>query len=128
MTKNEIGSTVKIAQKLISRLPKEMADELKPLIQRAKDKLEPAAEIEIIDLLTSHENIRRWMREHESPQNGSRSVNRKYDSLPGKPSPIPASKKWICAKTDCAESFPVIRADEDAPYCDIHGDEMVCVN
>ena len=50
-------STIQIAQKLINRLPKEMDDELKILIQRAEKGDDTT--IEVIDLLSPHENIRR---------------------------------------------------------------------
>jgi hypothetical protein len=119
--KNEI--TLQVAKKLINRLPAEIDNELKILILRAEEGQDTT--IAIIDLLSPHENIRRWMRERISLLSGTKSATRGYSPVPGGPGSVPASKKWVCPKKDCNETLPVIQEDEDAPTCDVHGFAMI---
>ena len=119
MPKKEIGSTLHVAQKLVGRLPKEMDDNLKTLISDVQGGQDPSAEAKIRDLLSSNENIRRWMKEQINLQSGLR----RYDSLPGDSS-APVSEKWTCPQDD-SESLPVIQEGEPAPQCDKHKVAMV---
>ena len=119
MTTKRISETVQLAKKLVDRLPNEKADKLRILIQRAEEGHDTT--MEIIDLLSSNENIRLWMRDQMDLQGGTRG----YNPPPGSPSSIPASKVWICPMEECAESFPVIREGEDAPVCDVHKVTMI---
>ena len=123
MSMKNTGTPVQFAQKLIDRLPKEMNDELKVLITRAEDGDDIT--IEIIDLLSPHDNIRRWMQEQISLQTETKSTTRGYGPLAGKPSSVAASNKWVCPQGECDESLPVIQEDEDAPTCEVHGVKMV---
>lgn len=125
MSSKEIGSILQIVQKLVGHLPKEMDDELRRLIQRAEDGQDPAIEIEIIDLLSPHENIRLWMIEQVNLLSGEKGTTRGFGSLPGWQSSVPASRKWICDKDGCSESLPVIQEDEDPPTCRVHKLAMV---
>jgi hypothetical protein len=124
MSEKEIRSTLQIAQKLVNRLPKEMDDELKRLIARAEKGQDTT--VEIIDLLSPHDNIRQWIREQINLQSGQKGTTRGYGTLAGDPS-VSASRRWICPKTGCAESLPVIQEDEDAPTCRVDGVVMVRV-
>lgn len=119
MPKKEIGSTLHVAQKLVGRLPKEMDDNLKTLISDVQGGQDPSAEAKIRDLLSSNENIRRWMKEQINLQSGLR----RYNSLPGDSS-APVSEKWTCPQDD-SESLPVIQEGEPAPQCGRHKVAMV---
>jgi hypothetical protein len=123
MSEKKGRSTVQIAQRFINRLPKDMDDELKALIRRAEEGEDTT--VEIIELLSPHENIRVWMREQIRLQSGKKAGTRGYGTLAGRPGSIPASKKWICPRQDCIEWFPVIQEDEDAPTCEIHAVKMM---
>jgi hypothetical protein len=125
VSKKEIGGTLQVAQKLVNHLPKEMDDNLKRLLQRAEDEQDPAAEMEIADLLLTNENIRLWMREQVDQYDEQRGITLEYHTLPGAQGSVPARWKWICPTTDCVESWPVIQEGEDAPLCDVHGCRMI---
>ncbi len=118
MTIASSKSIIDIAQKLENHLPNEMGMKLQILIQRSKDGEDTT--IEIIDLLSPHDNIRRWVREQLSLENTSKGRLRGFGSLAGNPSSIQMSNKWVCPKTSCPESLPVIQEGEDAPYCKDH--------
>ena len=123
MSVKKNASTIQIAQKLTKHLPKEMNDELKTLIQRAEKGDDTT--IEIIDLLSPHENIRRWMQEQMSLHNESKSTMRGFHPLAGTPSSIPSNRQWVCPVENCNETFPIIQEGEDAPICDEHDVKMV---
>lgn len=125
MPGKDTGSVIQIAQKLVNRLPGEMNERLKGLIQRARYEDAAAIEDEINALLYPHDNIRRWMREQISSQNEASDGTRGsgYSTLAGDPS-VPASQKWTCPDERCRESLPVIQEDEDAPKCSIHNRVM----
>jgi hypothetical protein len=118
MSKQEIETILQIAQKLVNHLPKEMDDQLKVLIARGKQGQDTT--IEIIDLLSPYENIRRWMKEQINEQGGQVDGTRGFDNLAGSQGSVPRSKKWVCPKRGCTESLPVIQAGEDAPVCSVH--------
>lgn len=119
MTNKGDGITVQVAQKLVGYLPEEMNDQLKKFILQAEENSDPAVDIEILDLLSSHENVRRWMKEQMIALNGTRGLN----PLAGDSS-APVSNKWICPK-DKMESLPVIQEGEPAPQCEKHKITMV---
>ena len=126
MSDKEFENTLQIARQLVGRLPGEMDDQLRKLIRRAKEDRDPAIGMDIIDLLTRHDNIRRWMNEQSELQNGpDRLKGGEYSPLAGGRSSIPASRKWKCLQTGCLQSLPVIQEDEDAPRCHVHGLVMV---
>jgi hypothetical protein len=127
MSKKEIASTLRLAQELVNHLPKElkeMDDKLKRLILRAKAGEEPMIEIEIIDLLSSHEITRLWMKEQIGLQSGQKDTTRGYDTLAGTLSVVPTSQKWICP-ANSAHWKLVIQEDEDAPICEEHNIAMI---
>lgn len=125
MSDQEIKSTKEIAQKLINRFPKETGDKLKTLIAIMETGEDPTAEFEIMDLLTAHDNVRRWISEQTSLQSGQEEIIHERGQLGGRQGAVPTSEKWICPKIECVESLPVIQIDEDAPTCSIHGVVMV---
>ena len=95
MPKQKDESTLQLARELVDHVPEEIDDQLKALILLAEDGQDPSAEIQILDLLSSHENIRRWLREQSNLQSGTRDV---YSPLAGNSRPTPASQRWICPK------------------------------
>ena len=123
MSSEKIERTIQIAQKLINHLPTEMDDKLKVLLRRAEKGENTTSEI--IDLLFTHDNIRRWMQEQISSQVGPKGALRGFGPLAGKPGSVVANQKWFCPKEGCDETLPVIQEDEDAPVCDIHGTKMI---
>ena len=82
--------------------------------------------VEVIDLLSSNENARRWMQEQIAAsfttdfRGGSG-----YQQLPGRHDIITASRSWVCPRSGCTESLPVIQEGEDAPTYDVHRVLMV---
>jgi len=124
MSKKEIEVTIQLARTLIGRLPEDTDAELKHLVQRAEQGEDTT--IEIIDLLSLHENVRLWMREQLSSQTGTKgSGTRGFGTLAGKPGSIPASQLWVCPKNACIESLPLIQEGEDPPICEVHGIPMI---
>ena len=115
MSDKNFGSSIQIAQKLVGRLPKETDDELRSLIQRGEEGVDVS--IELIDLLSPHETVRRWMKEQISIKTETKGVMRSYTPLGGDQSSIPVSQLWVCPQEGCDESLPVIQAGEDAPTC-----------
>ncbi|MCX6679934.1 MAG: hypothetical protein NTX42_06185 [Methanothrix sp.] len=76
--------------------------------------------VEVIDLLSPNENVRRWMREQIAPSKaGFRGVSG-YQQLPGGHSIITASHSWVCPQASCTKSLPVIQEGEDPPVCEVH--------
>jgi len=122
MSEKSLDNTVGLAKKLIDRLPEEMNIELKMLLDKAEKGDDIS--IEIIDLLSPHENIRRWLREQISPQSGTKGMTRGFSPVPGRQSSVSTSKQWTCPEDDCDESLPIIQEGEDAPSCDIHNAKM----
>lgn len=119
MNTKGMGRTVQVAQKLVNHLPEEMNIQLKKLILQAEESSDPLVETKILDLLTSHENVRRWMKEEMKVQSG----RSRFDQLAGDPS-APVSNRWICPKDSC-ETLPVIQEGEPAPRCDRHKTMMI---
>lgn len=76
LTRNN-GNIIQISQKLIGRLPKAIDDELKILIRRAEEGEDTT--VEIIDLLSPHENIRLGMREQTGLLGGTRGDTNSAD-------------------------------------------------
>ena len=114
--KNEI--TLQVAQKLLNHLPEPLNSELKIMLDRAEEGQDTT--IDVIDLLSANENIRLWMQEQTSIQSGTKDTTRGYGPLTGKPASISASQKWVCPRSKCNESLPVIQENEDPPTCDVH--------
>lgn len=81
--------------------------------------------IEVIDLLSPNENVRRWMREQVaySEEDSKRSLG--FRSLPGSCGSINANNVWFCPLLDCSKSLPVIREGEDPPTCEVHLASMI---
>jgi hypothetical protein len=123
MSEDQMGTSIQIAQKLVGRLPEKADDELKDLVRRAEEGADVS--IEIIDLLSSHDNIRRWMKHQITLEKTTRNGTRGFSPLAGKPVSIPASQLWVCPKEICEESLPVIQEGEDAPMCEVHEVEMI---
>jgi hypothetical protein len=119
----ETQTAIRLAKKLVGRLPKKMADELKILIVHGEDEhYDPITEIS--ELLTQHENSLLWFLEQMELQSGQRGGHREFNPLPGD-SFAPISDKWICPKDNCIETQPVIQEGEPAPECVEHKIEMV---
>lgn len=123
MSRKEIGSTIQIAQKLVDRFPEEIDRELKLLIQRAEEGQDTTTEI--IDLLSPYEDVLSWLLEQIDLQNGQSGRTRGYGPLAGNPYSVPASRKWVCPKSNCTGSLPVIQEGEEPPICEKHKVEMV---
>lgn len=123
MAAKKTDSVIRIAQKLVHHLPEEMDAELRSLLQRAEEGQDTT--IDVIELLSPHKNIRLWMREQILLSGGTKGETRGFGPLPGKPGPIPASKKWVCPKSECGESLPIIQEGEDAPICSVHAIKMI---
>ena len=119
MSNIEDMDILRVAKKLVGRFPKEMDNQLTHLIQRAEKNQDPTAELDIMDFLSSHENVQRWMKEQMLVLDG----NRGFSPLAGDSS-APVSNKWICPK-DKTESLPVIQEGEPAPQCKKHKISMV---
>ncbi|MBI5965471.1 MAG: hypothetical protein HY863_18495 [Chloroflexi bacterium] len=119
--------TLQVAQKLLNHLPEPLNGELKILLDRAEKGQDTT--IDVIDLLSAHDNIRLWMQEQISIQSDLKGDGtRGFSSLAGAPTSVPASQKWVCPKSECPRSLPVIREDEDPPTCEVHGVVMVRVS
>jgi hypothetical protein len=122
MSKKELEVTIKLARALIGRLPDDTDSELKNLVQRAEQGEDTT--VEIIDLLSPHENVRLWMRDQLSSQTGTKgSGTRGFGQLAGKPGSISASQLWVCPEGD--KSLPVIQEGENPPICEVHGLPMI---
>lgn len=96
--------------------------EIEALLARAK-----AGEditVEVIDLLSPHENVRRWMQEQIAESDACLRI-KGFDNLLGGIGTIPASDSWICPLKNCAKSLPVIQKGEDPPKCEVHSVSMV---
>jgi hypothetical protein len=114
MFENEEHKTFEIARDLLPRLRDDMKQQLETLLNRAD--AGEKVEIEIIDLLSQNEPIRKWMKLRMSGKDGSRFPF----SLPGDPGVISNSSIWICPRFDCNYNLPVLQAGESAPHCKIH--------
>jgi hypothetical protein len=132
MSEQDTGSTLQLAQELVNHLPKEleeMNDELQKLVLRAEDGGDPMVEIEIIDLLSSHEVTRRLMREQIDLQRditlGDNAPNWGGAILAGKQGWIPPRQKWFCPNNPCDRWTLVIQEGEEPPVCEEHRAEMV---
>lgn len=79
---------------------------------------------EVIDLLSSNENVLRWFRE-EMQACLVEGFRKDYEPLPGDIGSISASVCWVCKRSGCNESLPVIREGEDAPACSVHRVPMI---
>src|SRR5215213_6069689 len=101
--------TIEIARKLVNRLPKDMADELKLLIARA-EKTPDDITTDVITVLTQHENSLLWFLEQMELQSGQRDGTRGFSRLAGDSS-VSISSTWICPK-DNMETLPVIQEGE----------------
>lgn len=122
MAEREIRRTLELAQELVDHLPKEINDKLRKLISRAEKGQNPIIETEIIELFSSHENIRRWWREQSSLERGDRGS---YSQPPGRSKPILPSEKWHCPNSTCDQWSLVIQEGEDPPVCRKHNKKMV---
>ena len=124
MSERETISTLQLARELVDHLPKEIDDKLRKLIKRAEEgqHQNQIAEMEIVELLSSHENIRRWWREQTSLESGDRGS---YSPPPGRSKPILPSEKWYCPKNTCDQWTLVIQDGEDPPSCKRHNIKMV---
>jgi hypothetical protein len=131
MSKQEIGSIPKLAQKLITHLPEIINDELKRLITRAEAGDDTT--FEIINLFSKYEVTHLWIQEQINPQCGEKGLTRDanlpgsaiYSSPPGYSSLIPFSKIWVCPKCTNDHWIVVIREGEDPPLCKKHKIEML---
>lgn len=139
MSENETGSTLQLAQELIKHLPPKMeamGNQLKSIISRAEGGHDPIIEIEIIDLLASHEVTRRLMGGQRNLSSGQEDMTlgeAPFTSTPsyggailaGNPSLVPYSQKWVCPKDPREPWLLVIQEGEDPPFCEQHKIEMV---
>jgi hypothetical protein len=135
MSEQATGSSLQLAQELVNHLPKELKelnDKLQSLILRAEDGPDPMLEIEIIDLLSSHEVTRRLMREQIDLQGGQRDMNLGDNAtswvgarLAGNQSWVSSRQKWFCPKGRCDQWTLVIQEGEEPPICEKHNVEMV---
>lgn len=118
----ETNISIQIARKLVDRLPKEIADELRTIIARCEK--EPYdLTTDILTVLAQHENSLLWFLEQMALQTGGKDVSRGFSQLAGDSS-VPVSNKWICPK-DTYETLPVMQEGEPAPRCDKHKIVMV---
>jgi hypothetical protein len=122
MSKQEDKSTLQLARELVNHVPEEIDDQLKTLIRLAEDGQDPTAEMQILDLLSAHEYINRWLREQINVESGTRDV---YSRPAGNSSLPPASQKWICPTKGCDQWMLVIQEGEDPPACERHEVDMV---
>lgn len=107
--------TYEIARDLLPRLHGYLREQLSKLLGRLD--LGENVEIEIIDLLSEHQSIRKWMQF----LNLNTNRERLFEGLGGKPSPsISSSDMWVCRRSDCNYTLPVIQAGESAPNCKFH--------
>ena len=77
---------------------------------------------EVIELLSSNENVCRWMQEQIAFSTGSL---RGYEPPPGSQGIISTSNNWVCPRSGCTKSLPVIQEGEDPPSCELHRVRMV---
>jgi len=123
MSKNKMGTSIQVAQQLVGRLPKETDEKLKNLVRRAEEGADVS--IEVIDLLSPHDNVRRWMNVQITLEAATKRATRGFSPLAGEPDSIPASQLWVCPRKDCEATLPVIQEGEDAPMCKEHKVKMI---
>ena len=119
---DENRAVVQAIQKLIHHPTNPWKEQLETLLKRA-DAGEDIS-VDAIDLLSQHDNIRRWMGEQVISPN-TRLAASDYESPAGSISHINASQQWVCPINGCTVSLPVIQEGEDAPTCYIHNVLMV---
>ena len=116
MSRKEIGNIPRIVEELIEHLHKEMDDELKKLIARAKEGQDTT--VEIVNLFSKHENTRQWLKEQIKSQGGEKGTPRvEHGPLAGNLVWIPPSQKWVCPINPQEHWLMVMQAEEDAPMC-----------
>lgn len=139
MPENETGSTLQLAQELVNHLPPNMevmGNKLKDIISRAEGGQDPIIEIELIDLLASHETTRRLMGGQRNLSSGQEDMTlgeAPFTSTPsygdailaGNPSLVPHSQKWVCPKDAREPWLLVIQEGEAPPVCEQHKVDMV---
>lgn len=124
-TNTDLNQATQFAvRKLLQHPTNPWKEQLQNLLQRAETGADIT--IETMDLLGPHENVRLWMRTQIAAASPSRTLV--YIPPAGNISPIRSSQLWICPKKGCEECLPVIREEEDAPYCDLHQVRMVRAN
>ena len=79
---------------------------------------------EATDLLGRNENVLRWSRE-EIQASLAEGCRKGFEPLPGGTGSPAASNRWVCPRSGCRESLPVIREGEDAPSCPAHRVPMI---
>ena len=79
---------------------------------------------EAMELLGNNENVLRWFRE-EIGASLAEGYRKGFETLPGGTGSPAASNIWICPRSGCRESLPVIREGEDAPKCPAHKVPMI---
>ena len=128
MSEKEIGNIPQIARGFINHLPKEfkeMEDKLKELIARAEGGQDTT--IEIINLLSSHEITREWMKEQINLKSREKGVLQRFDPLAGDLKLALPSQKWICPEESCDNWVFMIQAGGDPPTCEKHNVRMIRV-
>jgi len=119
---DENHATQQAIKKLLNHPNAPRSKELSALLERASQGEDIT--FETIELLSSHDNIRKWM--HEQVASSSTRIAGAGSAIPpGAITPISVSKKWICPRKGCRESLPVIQEGEDAPTCPVHQMPMV---
>ena len=79
---------------------------------------------EAMELLGRNENVLRWSR-GEIRASLAEGCRKGFEPLPGGTGSPAASNVWVCPRSGCRESLPVIREGEDAPSCPAHRVPMI---
>lgn len=132
MSEKEAADILLLAEELVNHLPEEMKDvndELRELVLRAKEEQDPIAEMEIIDLFSRYKTTRFLMKDPEDAQNkkrvGSLPSGGTGMRLAGDPVFIPPSQRWVCPKNQHDHWVLVIQEGEEAPFCKVDNIKMV---
>lgn len=119
---NETDAVILQAARSLQRHPSNpWQEEIQALLVRAESGEDVT--VQVIDLLSPNQNVRRWMREQIAINVPS---FRGFEPLPGTHGIITASSSWICPREDCTTpSLPVIQEGEEPPMCELHHVLMV---
>jgi len=79
---------------------------------------------EAMELLGRNENVLIWLR-GEIGASLIGGCRKGFEPLPGGSGSPAASDVWLCPRSGCRESLPVIREGEDAPKCPAHKVPMI---
>jgi hypothetical protein len=126
MPEKDLNITLQVAQRLLDHLAEPMNSQLRALLDHAKKGT--GKTVDVIKLLSRHDNIRLWMDEQtsmESEAEGGELRGEGYVGLAGTSNMVSATQKWVCPENARDHWMLVIQEGEPPPTCKEHNIGMI---